>query len=143
MSMSQEQQKTDLTAIMNAAAAPIAGVEMREFNPLENIPSLSVGSDIKEGMTISGVYLGTERIISHKFKSSTRDQLTGKPVQLLHKLRISDGSTVGIWSTGELRVVFERVKVNTVVALTYNGKGKNAKGDDQHFFEYQIGELPN
>lgn len=128
----------DVNAILKTAAQVPSGAKLVEYNPLENIPTLSVGDEIQPGMTLNGHYDGTDRVCSVKFThAQERDAQTGLPVQYLHKLRLLDGTVIGIWRTGELKAVFDRMAVGEFISLTYKGKGTNAKGLAQHFFEYK------
>lgn len=136
--METEAQKFDVNSILKTAAQVPTGAKLVEYNPLENIPTLAVGDEIKPGTTLNGHYEGTDRICSVKFTNAQeRDSQTGLPVQYLHKLRLLDGTVIGIWRTGELKAVFDRMAVGEFISLNYKGKGKNAKGQDQHFFEYK------
>lgn len=124
--------------LKKATAAP-TGKKLETWNPMENIPTLAVGDDFKQGMTISGWFEETQLIASPKFTHSQEKNEAGVPVQRRHVLRIGSptGDRLGIWNCGELRVGFEKLTPGTFVAITYKGKGKNAKGQDQHFFEFQ------
>lgn len=136
--MADKQPQHDMGAVLKAASAVPSGAKLVEYNPLENIPTLAVGDDIKEGMTLNGYFDGTEVIKSAKFTNSQeRDTVTGLPIQRLHKLRLLDGTVIGIWNTGELKAVFEKLPVGEFISLTYKGKGTNAQGRAQHFFDYK------
>lgn len=136
--MSTEPVKANPADILKAAAQTPAGVQLETFDPLENIPTLSVGDDgdIKKGQVVTGYFQGTERISSHKFTMSNERDENGTPVQLLHVLQAVNGTRFGIWSTGELRAAFGKMSVGELISIKYNGKAKNQKGQDQHMFEY-------
>lgn len=139
----KQEAKFDLGKVLTAAAQVPANMTLRDFNPLEQFPCLAVGEEITPGTVINGIYEGTERIASHKFKSAERDPATGKPIQLLHKMRLNDGQVIGIWSTGELKMVFEKLSAGDFISLKYINKGVNSAGNSQHFFEYKRGEVAN
>lgn len=138
--MTNEQQERGVPADLLALAtkAP-TGKKLEVFNPLENIPTLAVGDDLKEGMTISGYFEETEVIASTKFTFSQTRNEHGVPTQLRHVLRIGSptGAKLGIWNCGELKVAFDKMGRGQFIALTYKGKGLNAKGQQQHFFDLQ------
>lgn len=133
-----EQQKPSVADVLRAASQAPAGLALESFDPLENIPTLTVGDegDIKKGMVVTGYFEATERISSHKFTYATERDENGVPVQLLHVLRTVSGTKLGIWSTGELKAAFAKLNVGELISIKYNGKAKNAKGQDQHMFEY-------
>jgi hypothetical protein len=135
--MTTELPEIDKGAILKTAAQVPAGANLVEYNPLENIPTLSVGEDIVPNTTINGYYEGTERIASPKFTHAKERDERGVPCQYLHKMKLLDGTIVGIWSTGELKAVFDRMAVGEFLSLKYLEKGVNAKGQAQHFFEYK------
>lgn len=150
--------KTEAKGAKEAAAAPVAAaaqgvpadllkraavvpteVRVEEFNPMENIPTLAVGEELKAGMTIAGWYEETQLIESLKFKFATRKGPNGKPAQLRHVLRIGSptGDRLGIWTTGELANTFDKLQPGTFIAITYKGLGVNSNNQQQHFFEYK------
>lgn len=120
-----------------ASATKAASAPLQEWNPLEDVPTLTVGEDLKAGMTINGYFVETQRISSPKFTYSQERDENGVTVAYRHVIRTEDGHKLGIWSTGELRLAFERLVPNDFISLTYKGKGTNAKGQSQHFFEYR------
>lgn len=141
-------QKAIDAALKLATAAPV-GMELVDFSPMESIPTLSVEStisgegEIKKGMTISGIFLETERLVSDKFtQSQETDPETGKKVQYRHVLQLADKSKVAIWNTGELKPGFKKIQPGTFVSLTYNGCGQNSKGQKQHFFSWKTSPVP-
>jgi hypothetical protein len=129
--------KVDVAALLKKAGQAPAGVRMEEFNPLENIPTASVGEEIQPGMTITGYFKETQRIASNKFKFATEKDERGVPVQLLHVFRLVSGDMLGIWNSGELKLLCSRLAPDELVSLTYKGKGINGNGQQQHFFEYK------
>ena len=120
-----------------------SNVKTEDWDPMETIPTLAVGKDFEEGMTVSGYFEETQILASPKFKYATEKNAAGVPIQRRHILRVGSptGERLGIWNCGELRAIFEKLTAGTFVALTYKGKGTNAKGQDQHFFEVKR-ELP-
>lgn len=132
-----EQQKSVADVLKAASQAP-KGVELEKFDPLENIPTLTVGDDgdIKTGMTLTGRFVETSRISSPKFTMAREKDENGVPVQYLHVLEAADGTRFGIWSTGELKAAFNKLQVGELISIKYNGKAQNAKGQPQHMFEY-------
>jgi hypothetical protein len=133
--MEQEQDGASLLA--KAAQAP-QGIETEEYNPMENIPTIAVGKQWAEKQTINGYFVETQRCTSAKFTNAKeRDPATGLGVQFLHVFRLASGDKLGVWSTGELANVCEKLKANEFISITYKGKGTNAQGRQQHFFEYR------
>ena len=124
-------------AILNETKAVPSGATMVEFNPMETIPTLAIGEDIVEGQSINARYVRTDVRASVKFVHSKTRNADGVPTQLLHIFRSTSGNLFGIWSTGELKNVCEKLQPEELVSLTYKGKGQNAKGQQQHFFDYK------
>ncbi len=127
--------------LLKRATAKPAGKRLEDYNPMENIPTISVGAEgeFEPGMTITGYYEGTEVLASPKFVHSKEVNDKGVPTQLRHILRIGSptGERLGIWNCGELKVGFEKIQVGTLISLTYLKKGLNAKNQQQHFFKWQ------
>lgn len=125
--------------LQRATASAPQGVALEEFNPMENIPTIAVGKEFKEGMTISGYYEESQLIESTKFKKARYTGPNGKPAQWRHVLRIGSptGDKLAIWTTGELKMTFDKLVQGAFIAITYKGKGENGSGNDQHFFEYK------
>lgn len=117
------------------------GVAVEDYNPMENIPTVAVGEEFTAGMTLAGYFEETQIIASKNFKYSQEKNADGLPIQRRHVLRVGSpsGERLGIWSTGELRNTFEKLQPGQFIAITYKGKGENAKGQQQHFFEYKRG----
>lgn len=124
--------------LLNAASEAPRGADLEDYNPLESIPTLAVGKEIKAGQVINGYFEMTERIVSAKFKNSQeRDPASGLPVQYRQIFRLTNGQKLAIWTTGELSLVCEKLQPGELISITYKGKGVNAQGRDQHFFEYK------
>lgn len=125
--------------LLKRASALPPEVVVEQYNPMENIPTLAVGEELKAGMTLAGWYEETQLIESMKFRFAQRKGPNGKPAQLRHILRIGSptGERLGIWSTGELANTFDKLQPGTFIAITYKGKGLNANNQEQHFFEYK------
>ena len=124
-----EAPKVDVKALLAKAGTAPAGVKMEDFNPLENIPTASVGEEITAGMVITGYFVETQRIASHKFKFATEKNDQGVPVQLLHVFRLVSGDMLGIWNSGELKLLCSRLTPNELISLTYKGKGIKYEGE--------------
>jgi len=134
-----ENVQQDLGALLKDAGTVPAGVVLEKWNPMENVPTAAIGKDILPGMVIAGYFEGTQRAVSAKFQNSQeRDAETGLPVQYLHVFRLAKtGKKLGIWSTGELKQICEKLSLNELVRITYDGKRENAQGRQQHFFNYE------
>ena len=133
----------DTAALLREAGQMPSGTAMEDFNPLEQIPTLAIGKDIVTGQKIVGRFVETQRLTSAKFiHSQETDPTTGLKVQYLHVFELLNKKRIGIWSTGELYAVCEKLAAGELIAITYKGKGTNAKGQAQHFFEYQREAAP-
>jgi hypothetical protein len=141
----------DMAALLSAAATTPKGKTLKKFNPMESIPTLSVGideqgeGDIKPGQLIVGTYLRTERISSPKFVHSKEVDEKGVKVQYRHVLRLTNGQIMAIWSVGELKMIFKsqwneagKLSEGTLLSLKYIKRGLNSKQQKQHFFEYEV-----
>jgi len=134
--------KDEVQELLAQAGQRPGNASFEEFNPLENLPTATIGKDIQPGMVITGTFMRTERATSAKFKFATeKDPVSGLPVQYIHVLKLANGSELGIWSVGELKAVFDKLPVGDLIEITYTGKGENAKGQQQHFFEYKRGAV--
>lgn len=136
-----EQNKGVPADLLKRAGAVPSGVTVEEFNPMDVIPTVAVGEEFAEGMTIAGWYEETQVIASKKFTYSKEVNEKGIPTQKRHVLRVGSptGDRLAIWTCGELRNTFEKLQPGQFIALTYKGKGVNANGQQQHFFEYKRG----
>jgi hypothetical protein len=133
------QDKNVQEALKSAQAAP-AGVKTEDWNPMEDIPTVSAGGQWAQGTTLKGHFLETQRLVSNKFDNSKEiDPVTGKKVGYRHILKLADGKKLGIWTSGELKMTFEKVNPGEYIEITYVGKGKNSQNQDQHFFKYKKG----
>lgn len=139
--MTTEEQEGVSADLLKAASTMPKNEVVETFNPLEKIPTLTVGQDFAVGMTIAGWVDETQTLASHKFKFSQKRNAEGVPTSLRHVLRIGSptGEKLGIWSCGELKLAFEKLPAGTFIAITYKGKGENASGQEQHFFEFKRG----
>lgn len=139
--MADEKQQGIPADLLAQALRMPTGVQLEDYNPLENIPTLAVGEDFKEGMTVTGYVEETQVIASQKFTFSKERNEKGVPTQLRHVLRIGSptGPRLGIWTTGELRVAFEKLSPGTLISILYKGKGMNGNNQQQHFFEMKRG----
>lgn len=138
--MSQPSQEQAVAQALQAAARK-AGAPVQKWSPLESIPTLSIGAegDIKPGMTVAGMFVRTERLVSDKFTNSQEiDPATGKKVQYRHVLKNGDVQ-YALWTTGELSLAFERLAPNTYVEITYKGKDV-VNGRNQHTFDFAVGQ---
>lgn len=136
-----EKEKGTLEGLLSKAGAIPEGVTVEDFNPLENIPTLTLGEDFVDGQTVAGWFEETQVLASHKFKFSQEKNAEGVPTSRRHVLRIGSptGERLAIWSSGELRNTFEKVQPGQFIAITYKGKGMNANNQQQHFFDYKRG----
>lgn len=123
--------------LLKRASAVPAGVKTQEYNPMEAVPTLTVGKDFSAGMTIAGYFDENEVIASHKFKYSKTMNEEGVPTSTRHVIRVGSptGEKLAIWSCGELRLAFEKINRGDFISIKYLKKGLNSKGEDQHFFE--------
>lgn len=139
MAEAQQQDRSVPADLLRQAQAMPAGVTLEDYNPMENIPTLSVGADFSEGMTVTGFFEETQVIASPKFIHSKTKNADGVPTQLRHVLRIGSptGDRLGIWNCGELKFTFEKLTPGQLISITYKGKGENTKGQPQHFFEFK------
>lgn len=112
---------------------------LEENNPLESIPTLGVGKEIVAGTVLAGWYEGTETITSNKFKKAQKKSPEGIPQQDRHILRLVSGEKLAIWNTGGLGLFFGKREVGDFVRVKYTGKGENEQGNDQHFFDFEVG----
>lgn len=113
---------------------------MEENNPLEAIPTLGVGREIVPNTVIAGYYEGTETLTSVKFKKAQKKSPEGIPQQDRHILRLVNGDKLAIWNTGGLSLFFSKREIGEFVRIKYTGKGTNEQGNDQHFFEFEVGK---
>jgi len=127
--------------LLKRAGTMPANVRLEQFNPLENIPTIAVGEEFEEGMTVAGYFEETQVIASPKFKHSKVKNAEGVPTQKRHVLRVGSptGEKLAIWSTGELGLAFDKLAKGEFISLKYLRKGENASGNQQHFFEYGRG----
>jgi len=136
----EETPKVDVKALLAVAAQVPKGKRLKKYDPMESIPTLGFGRDIEKGQIVAGTYLRTETIASHKFTYSQEKNEAGVPTQDRHILKLSDGTLMGLWTTGPLSAAFGKLPAGTFITLKYNGKGKNNKGQQEHFFDYEIEE---
>lgn len=114
------------------------GVTLVDWNPMESIPTLSVGKEITPGTVLNCVFLRTEIMASVKFTHSKTRNAEGVPTQPRHVFKSTKtGKLFAIWNTGELKMVCDKLVEGDIISLTYVEKGMNTKGQAQHFFEYQ------
>lgn len=134
MTGTQEQQpEVNVAALLAKAGEVPKGLRLEDFDPMEKVPTASFGEEIQPGMTISGNYVETQKIPSHKFTKSKEKNAAGVPLGTLHVFKLVSGDKLGIWTTAEMRMLCEKLNPNEFVSITYKGKGTNDKGDSQHF----------
>lgn len=133
----QTEDAAALQGLLGAAGRVPTGLNTREVNPMESIPTAAVGKEILPGSVICGTYVRTETIASPKFTYAKTTNAAGVPTQERHILRLQNGSLLGVWSTGELKAVFDKWPVGSMIILKYIKKGLNADNNQQHFFEYR------
>lgn len=123
-----------------AFGAPMASAT-EDYDLLAQIPTLAVGTDIVAGDTIAGNFVALERLTSAKFTlSKERDEETGLPVSYRFILS-RGGQQVGIWATGELKLLGRRLAVGTPISMKYMGK-EVVNENAQHTFEFKTGKVP-
>lgn len=140
MSDEQQQERQGVPAdLLAKATAMPQGVQLEAYNPMENIPTLGVGLELTEGMTVSGYFEETQTISSPKFIHSKTVDANGVKTQLRHVLRIGSptGERLAIWNCGELKAAFDKLAPGSFISIKYLRKGVNAKNQPQHFFELQ------
>jgi len=121
--------------ILGFAGKADQGKRLEDYNPLETIPTLGVG-DLSVGQVLCGTFVMSEVIASPKFKYAREKNDKGVPIQTRHVLE-NGGKKFGIWSVGELKLIFGKLTPGTYVALTYNGLGE-VNGNDQHRFSCKV-----
>ena len=132
--------QVNVADLLKAASQAPAGVALQEYNPMESLPTLAVGEEITAGTVIVGKFVGTETIASRKFKFSQKKNAEGIPTQDRHILELADGRRLGVWTCGELGMVFGKIQPGSWIELKYNGKGMNSNNQQQHFFEYKLAQ---
>lgn len=145
--MQQTKQEVSPKEAMKGFLGSEQGRNTTEFDPIETINTISV-SDLDPGTVIAGTFVKTERLVSDKFKLSKEvDPQTGKRVQYRHVLSRGKGASemlLGIWTTGELKLVFSRLTPGQYIEMKYIGKEEIGNGQSQHKFEYKTDEsAPN
>lgn len=139
--MEQGEGRSEMSAadVLAAVGRPVAGMKALDYDPMESIPTLSVGDegDIITDQLIAGIFLETERLSSPKFTHSKEVDENGVKVQYRHVL-LNGKTKFAIWNCGELKQIFSKIVKGTYVELTYLGKGTNSKGQQQHNFRVKI-----
>lgn len=125
----------------DVSADDLAGLGFDEIDPLKGIDAAyNAGQEgFLAGTTKLGQYIGTKMCVSTVEKKPTwkahpdqelRDR--GKVVRLLHHFRVvrPNGEVLpqvfGLWSAGCLDAMLKRIPVNSVLAVTYEGKAERA-----------------
>lgn len=125
--------------LLTQAAKTPKGLVVEEFNPSERYPRVAVGDGFDVGQTISGYFDTTLTVASAKFKYGEGKNEQGLNTKSLHVLRIGSptGPRLGIWGVTDLNNALDGLAQGTFISITYKGKGENAQGNSQHFFEYK------
>lgn len=145
--MQQENAKPQVSPqdAMSSFLGAEKGRQTQKLDPIETINTISV-SDLQPGTVIAGTFVKTERLVSDKFKLSKEvDPTTGKKVQYRHVLSRGQGESevlLGIWTTGELKLVFSKLTAGDYIEMKYIGKEDIGGGQTQHKFEYSHAAAP-
>jgi hypothetical protein len=135
--MEDTQTEIPTADVLKQAGTRASGKKTVVFNPLEKIPTLAIGEDVKPGQVLAGFFETTERLTSAKFTyAQEKDAETGLPVQYRHVLT-NGGTKYGIWNCGELKLIFSKMVRGQYIELTYKVKGE-VNGRPQHQFEVKI-----
>jgi len=136
MANNEEKQYEAIPAelLKQAAILPKDAPALTEVNPFEREPRLDIGSaadgkTFTPGMTVTGYFVENKLVATPKSKYAKET--------IVHILRIGSptGTKLGIWTKAELRAFFEDMAPGTLVSIHYKEMGKNADGNDQHYFE--------
>jgi len=73
------------------------------------------------GVTLTGVFAYTKKVVSDKLTTSKRDE-AGNKYRNLHVLKDAAGNAFGIWGTGVLDALLKSVTAGKIVAITYKGR---------------------
>lgn len=120
--------ETNINALLKDASYVPDTVTLEENNPIENVPTVSVGKEIQKGTVIAGYY------------DSSREVETKRGKSMIHTLRLAkNGSKLAVWGKASLNLFFSKRQAGEFVKFTYTGLGKNEEGNDQHFFEFEVG----
>ena len=104
------QTQEDVSAILSEVTSVQGVAGMAAWNPMETIPTLAIGEDIKPGTTLTGYFVRNETIASPKFVHSKTKNEYGVPTQIRHVFRsIKTGKLFGIWTCGELRMACDKL----------------------------------
>lgn len=105
---------------------------LKKLDPMEEIPSFVPGKNLEVGMSLAGRYLHTKRVYSEKFTAGKRDA-SGRKYRDLHVLAdVKSGAKFGIWSVGQLGIIFDRARPATsekpgqYMVVKYTGLAKEA-----------------
>lgn len=138
MSENNNEQAIPADLLSRAGAMP-SGVNVETFDPMEKIPTLTVGEEWQPGQTIGGFFETVEVLASRKFIHSKKLNADGIPTSERIVLRVGSptGDRLAIWGTAELLATAQKLNRGEFIQITYKEKGVNAKGMAQHFFEYK------
>jgi hypothetical protein len=118
--------------IGNVDESALAALDFAEVNPLQGLDAAySAGqAGFEAGVTKLGIFMGTKICVSTKEKKPRWKAVEGKPGKVMKKLHMFQAVTAGgellksyygLWHTGGLTAMLERVKRNQLIAITYVG----------------------
>jgi hypothetical protein len=133
-------------SVGNVDAATLDAFQFDEVNPLQGLDAAySAGQPgFEKGVTKLGIFKGTKLCVSTKEKKprwkihpNAELAKAGKVCKKLHLFEAVDSKgqktkgTYGLWHTGALTAMLERVKRDQLVAITYEGQAAEPyrKGD--------------
>lgn len=136
--MENNEQAVPADLLARASQMP-ANVKVEAFDPMEKIPTLTVGDDWQPGQTIGGYFDAVEVLASKKFTYSKKLNADGIPTSERIVLRLGSptGDRLAIWGTAELLNVASKLRRGEFIQITYKEKGTNSNNQAQHFFEYK------
>jgi hypothetical protein len=117
----------------NVDEAALASMHFDEVDPLKGLDAAySAGQPgFEKGVTKLGIYKGTKLCVSTKEKKPRWKALDGKPGKVCKKLHIFQCATTGgevlktffgLWHTGTLTAALQRIKRESLIAVTYLGQ---------------------
>lgn len=99
------------------------GVQVKEVDPFENLPSFVVDKNWAKGRKICGNYVSSKLIFSDKFTAGRIDPTTGKMSRMRHILEdVTSKQRFVIWGVGSLNVIMARLDAGQYVELTFTGR---------------------
>ena len=118
----------DTAALLREAASVPTHITLTESNPLENVPAFSFGKEIQKGAVVAGYYEGGKTVEGKHGPSQ------------LHTLRLAkSGNKIALRGKAGINLFFSKRQIGEFVKITYTGLGVNEEGNDQHFFDFEVG----